>query len=78
MSVVSVRLANSLHDKLKKIAVNEGVSLNQLINLSLTEKATRVEADHWWIQKGGDISREEALGLLNKVPDSSPDGNDKI
>jgi hypothetical protein len=36
------------------------------------------QADHWWNQKGGDISREKALDLLNKVPDSSPDSNDEI
>lgn len=71
MSVVSVRLANSLHEKLKKLASKEGVSLNQFINLSLTEKATREEADYWWHKRGGDISRDEALSLLEKLPDDA-------
>ena len=78
MSGVSVRLSNSLHDKLKKMAEYEGVSLNQLINLSLTEKATRVEADYWWSKRGGDVSREKALSFLNKVPDSKPDDKDRV
>jgi hypothetical protein len=34
------------------------------------------QADYWWHKRGGDISREKALDLLNKVLDFSPD--DKI
>jgi predicted transcriptional regulator len=67
MSVVSVRLAKSLHEKLKSIASAEGISLNQYINLALTEKTAKEEADHWWRLRGGDITREEALSHLDKV-----------
>jgi len=78
MSVVSVRLANSLHEKLKSLAKLDGISLNQFINLTLTEKTTKTEADYWWKHKGGDISREDALFQLDKVPDVTPDECDRI
>ena len=78
MSVVSVRLSNSLHEKIKDLASSEGVSLNQFINLTLNEKATRIEADRWWSLRGGDITREESLSFLEKVRDDQPEENDRI
>lgn len=38
MSTLSVRLPDSLHEKLKELAEKEGVSMNQLITLAVSEK----------------------------------------
>lgn len=38
MGTLSLRLPSSLHKQLKKLAAQEGVSMNQLIALAVTEK----------------------------------------
>lgn len=38
MSTLSVRLPDSMHEKIKELAKKEGVSMNQLINSAVSEK----------------------------------------
>jgi predicted HicB family RNase H-like nuclease len=38
MRTISLRLPDSLHDRVRKLAEQEGVSINQLITLALAEK----------------------------------------
>ena len=40
MSTLSIRLPDSLHKKLKELADQEGISMNHLITLALTEKVS--------------------------------------
>jgi len=78
MSVVSVRLANSLHDKLRVLAKSDGISLNQFINLALVEKTAKLEANYWWNEKGGDVSANEMRLALATVPSSAVADDDRI
>lgn len=41
MSTISLRLPDSLHKQVRKLAEKENVSINQLITLALAEKAFR-------------------------------------
>ena len=38
MSTLSVRLPKSIHEQLKELAAEEGVSMNQFISIALAEK----------------------------------------
>ena len=38
MSTLSLRLPNSLHDRVRKLAEAEGVSINQFISTAVAEK----------------------------------------
>ena len=40
MSTLSVRLPDSLHKRIKKMAEGEGISMNQFITLAVTEKVS--------------------------------------
>lgn len=37
MSTLSIRLPDSLHEKIKELAKKEGISMNQLINSAVSE-----------------------------------------
>ena len=78
MSVVSVRLANSLHEKLRVLAKTDGISLNQFINLALVEKTAKIEADHWWKERGGDVTKNDMKNALKKISKGKLDKKDKI
>lgn len=78
MSTLSVRLPESLHKRLKEMADKEGVSMNQLITLAISEKiSTLLTVDYLKerAQKGDPKTFDR---LLEKVPDTEPEEFDKL
>jgi predicted transcriptional regulator len=45
MGALSVRLPDSLHEKVRDLADQEGISMNQLVMLAVSEKVTRLDAE---------------------------------
>jgi len=45
MGALSVRLPESLHDRVRELAEEEGISMNQLVMLAVAEKVARLDAD---------------------------------
>ncbi len=41
MSTLSIRLPNSIHQHAKRLARDEGISVNQLVSSALAEKLSR-------------------------------------
>lgn len=78
MSTLSLRLPNSLHKQLRKVAREEGVSINQLISSAVGEKLAALMTVDYLKERAarGDRSRfEEAL---SKVPDIEASVEDRL
>ena len=45
MGALTVRLPDSLHEKVRDLAEEEGISMNQLVMLAVSEKITRLDAE---------------------------------
>jgi predicted transcriptional regulator len=45
MGGLTVRLPDSLHEKMRHLAEEEGISMNQLVMLAVSEKITRLDAE---------------------------------
>ena len=45
MGALTVRLPDSLHEKVRDLAEEEGISMNQLVMLAVSEKVTRLDAE---------------------------------
>ena len=78
MSTLCVRLPESLHKRRKQMADKEGVSMNQLITLAVSEKvSTLLTVDYLKerAQRGDPKTFDE---LLEKVPDREPEEFDKL
>jgi len=78
MSTLSVRLPESLHKRRKQMADKEGVSMNQLITLAVSEKvSTLLTVDYLKerAQRGDPKTFDE---LLEKVPDRESEEFDKL
>lgn len=77
MSTLSLRLPNSLHDQLRKLAKQEGVSINQLLTTAAAEKVSALMTAEYFEQRARRGSRERFEAVLAKVPDVPADDVDR-
>lgn len=78
MSTLSIRLPASLHKQLKVLATQEGVSMNQLIALAVTEKMSALMTVDYLKERAKRGSREKFEAVLKKVPDIEPEEHDRL
>jgi predicted DNA-binding ribbon-helix-helix protein len=78
MSTLSVRFPESLHKRLKEMADKEGVSINQLITLAVSEKVSTLLTIDYLKQRAQKVDRKTFDELLEKVPDTEPEEFDKL
>ncbi|MCC5914614.1 MAG: toxin-antitoxin system HicB family antitoxin [Balneolaceae bacterium] len=78
MSTLSVRLPESLHKRLKEMAEKEGVSMNQLITLAISEKVSTLLTVDYLKERAQRGDRKSFDELLEKVPDREPEEFDKL
>lgn len=78
MSTLSVRLPESLHKRLKEMADKEGVSMNQLITLAVSEKVSTLLTVDYLKERAQRGDRKTFDELLEKVPDTDPEEFDKL
>lgn len=78
MSMLSLRLPTSLHEQLRLVAKQEGISINQFITLAIAEKMATIDAKNYLQQRAQRGSREKLLAVLAKAPDIEPEEADKL
>ncbi len=78
MSALSLRLPKSLHEQLKELAKEEGISVNQFVMLAVAEKVASISTLEYLNQRAKGGSREKLLAILNKAPDVEPDESDRL
>jgi len=78
MSTISLRLPESLHQTVRKLAQKESVSINQLITLALAEKISALMTDLYLKDRAQHASRKKFLRGLSKVPDGAPEKRDRF
>ena len=78
MSALSLRLPKSLHEQLREVAQEEGVSVNQFVMLAVAEKVAAISAIEYLEKRAKRGSREKFLEILSKVPDVEPEALDKL
>lgn len=73
MSTISLRLPNSIHNRVKELAKMDGVSINQFISIALTEKLSVMNAADYLEKRAKRGSREKFESVLNQVSNRSPE-----
>ena len=78
MSTLSLRIPESLHKRIKKLASEDKISINQFINSALAEKISALETNRYLEEraKRGDVKRFKEV--LEKIPDKEPESFDKL
>jgi len=78
MSSITVRLPDSLHRKVREVAKEDGVSINQFISSAVGEKLSSVLTLDYLERRAKRGSREAFDRILAKVPDRDPLEHDRI
>ncbi len=78
MSVLSLRLPNSIHRHIKEIASQEGVSINQFISSAVSEKISAISTENYLIQRANKANKEAFTEILNNVPNRTPVKGDEL
>jgi predicted transcriptional regulator len=78
MTTLSLRLPESLHKRVRELAKQEGISINQLISTAVAEKMAALMTLDYLEEGSKRGSREKFEALLAKVPDSKSEPNDEL
>jgi hypothetical protein len=74
---MSLRLPESLHREAKKLARQEGISINQLVSTALAEKISALAAGEYLEQRAQHGSRRKFERALGKVKNAEPEDRDR-
>ncbi len=78
MSAISLRLPDSLHHRVRKLAEQEGVSINQLITLALAEKISALTTEEYLGKRAKRGDKKKFQRALAKVADVEPSERDRL
>ena len=73
MSTISLRLPDSLHEHIRKLAERENVSINHLAILAIAEKVSALETADYILDRASRTDKKKFLRAMAKVADKSPD-----
>jgi hypothetical protein len=63
----ALRLQPSLLDEARKLAEEEGVALNQLINVAVAEKLSALRTETYMAERAARADIPKALGILKRA-----------
>lgn len=78
MSTISLRLPDSLHKQVRKLAEKESVSINQLVTLALAEKISALLTEEYLETRAKRGSRKKFERAMVKVPKVEPEEHDRL
>lgn len=77
MSAISLRLPNSLHKRLREVAMRDEVSINQFIATAIAEKLSALLTAEYLGQRSKRGRRSRYLKVLGKVRSVPPQRTDE-
>ena len=78
MSVLSVRLPNSLHAMVKSVAAEDAISINQFIASAVAEKLSAMTTEKYIEARVANASQAKFKAVLAKVPKVAADAYDAL
>jgi hypothetical protein len=78
MSILSLRIPESIHHKLKEVSKKERISINQFISSAVSEKLSAYMTEEYIQERAKKGSRKNFLEALEQVPSVEPEEYDKL
>ena len=78
MSNLSLRLPDSLHRKIRQLAEQDDISINQFIATAVAEKAAALLTVEYLAERGHRGDSKSVDRILSRVPDVPPDPGDEL
>ncbi len=78
MSTLSLRLPDSIHERVKDFAHKEGISINQFIASAVNEKISAFATKDYLERRAGSADINKFEKALSQIPDVEPEEYDKL
>ena len=78
MSTISLRLPDSLHERIRKLAKKDNISINQFAASALAEKISALETEEYLDKRAKRGDRKKFERALSKVPEVEPNREDQL
>ena len=78
MTTLSLRLPSTLHSRLREVAAQEGISINQLVTLAAAEKVAAILTVDYLEQRARRANLRDFDRLLDRVPAAPPAPGDEL
>ena len=78
MKAIQVRLPDHIHEKLKDLAKEEGISLNNFIVSSISNEVIRQETRDFFKKVAANFDPKAFAEVLGAIPDAPVTESDKI
>jgi len=75
---MTVRLPESLHEKIKQLAQEEGISINQFLVVAAAEKMSALMTEDYLQDEASKGKRKEFDRFMSKVPDVESESHDRL
>ena len=77
MSVLSLRLPDSLHNRVKALSIKDRVSINQFVSSAVAEKISALDTEAYIQQRAQRASRSKFLQAMARIPNVKPTKEDE-
>jgi len=78
MAVLSLRLPESLHRRVRAMAKQEGISMNHFVALAVAEKVSALDIVDYLRQRAARADVSDFDRVLDRAPDVEPDAHDRL
>ena len=78
MSAISLRLPESLHEEVRKLAKKEKISINRFITLGLAEKFSAMATTEYFERRAARADHRKFERALGNASAAAPDKCDRI
>ena len=78
MKAIQVRLPDSIHERVKRLSQEEGVSLNQFIVTSISNEVIRQETRDFFREAASRFDPKAFAEALSTIPDVPPVKGDEL
>jgi hypothetical protein len=75
MSTLSLRIPDSLHERVREIAKRENISINQFVSAAVAEKLSALLTEEYLMERARRGSRRKFEKALSKVKDVKPEAS---
>jgi len=78
MSTLSLRLPDSLHEQIKKLAKQDGISINQFVSSAVAEKMSALMTVDYLEKRASKSNKSKFKKALSKIKNTEPENFDKL
>ena len=78
MSAISLRLPNSLHNRVRILSKEDHISINQFVATAVAEKISALDTEEYLSVRAERASRDKFEKAMSMVPHTEPDEYDKL